>query len=64
VRGDRHAAARIVYEAFAGIHGHNRSPRNFPTLEAATELRGRFVAHPLIPSSLYEHKSYKENTVP
>lgn len=47
-RGDRNAAARVVYEAFAGIHDHHRFPRDFPTLEAATELVGSFIAHPLI----------------
>ena len=46
--GDRDAAARILYEAFAGIHDHHRFPRDFPTLEAATELVGSFIAHPLI----------------
>ena len=46
--GDRDAAARIVYEAFAGIHDHHRFPRDFPTLEAATHLVGSFIAHPLI----------------
>ena len=45
---DRDAAARIVYEAFAGIHDHYRFPRDFPTLEAATGLVGSFIAHPLI----------------
>ena len=47
-RGDRDEAARVVYEAFAGIHDHHRFPRDFPTLEAATELVGSFIAHPLI----------------
>ena len=43
---DRDAAARILYEAFAGIHDRHRFPRDFPTLEAATELVASFVAHP------------------
>lgn len=46
--GDCDAAARIVYEAFAGIHDHHRFPRDFPTLEAATDLVGSFISHPLI----------------
>src|SRR5688572_32984161 len=45
---DRDAAARIVYEAFAGIHDHHRFPRDFPTLEAATDLVGGFISHPSI----------------
>lgn len=46
--GDRDAAARIVYEAFAGIHDHHRFPRDFPTLQAATDLVRGFISHPLI----------------
>jgi GNAT superfamily N-acetyltransferase len=46
--GDRDAAAGIVYKAFAGIHDHHRFPRDFPTLEAATDLVGSFISHPLI----------------
>jgi GNAT superfamily N-acetyltransferase len=45
---DRDAAAGIVYAAFAGIHDHHRFPRDFPTLEAATDLVGVFISHPLI----------------
>ncbi len=46
--GDRDACARILYEAFAGIHDHHRFPRDFPTLEAAAQLVGMFTAHPQI----------------
>jgi GNAT superfamily N-acetyltransferase len=46
--GDRDACARIVYEAFAGIHDHHRFARDFPTVEAAEELVGMFIAHPRI----------------
>jgi predicted N-acetyltransferase YhbS len=46
--GDRDAAARIVYEAFARIHDHHRFPRDFPTLVAATDLVATFISHPLI----------------
>jgi predicted N-acetyltransferase YhbS len=45
---DRDEAARIVYEAFAGIHDHHRFARDFPTLEAAVQLTGDFIAHPSI----------------
>jgi GNAT superfamily N-acetyltransferase len=46
--GDRDETARIVYEAFAGIHDHHRFGRDFPTLEAAVELTTNFIAHPSI----------------
>jgi GNAT superfamily N-acetyltransferase len=45
---DRDEAARIVYEAFAGIHDHHRFARDFPTLDAALELTTNFIAHPSI----------------
>jgi predicted N-acetyltransferase YhbS len=45
---DRDDAARIVYEAFAGIHDHHRFARDFPTLEAALQLTDGFIAHPSI----------------
>jgi predicted N-acetyltransferase YhbS len=41
-------AARIVYEAFAGIHDHHRFARDFPTLDAATQLVEAFIDHPRI----------------
>lgn len=43
---DRDDAARILFEAFAAIHDRHRFPRDFPTLEAATELVTGFTAHP------------------
>jgi GNAT superfamily N-acetyltransferase len=43
---DRDESARIVYEAFAGIHDHHRFARDFPTLEAAVQLTSDFIAHP------------------
>jgi predicted N-acetyltransferase YhbS len=46
--GDRDEAARIVYEAFAGIHDHHRFERDFPTLEAAVRLTTNFIGHPSI----------------
>lgn len=45
---DAAVAARIVYDAFAGIHDRHRFPRDFPTLEAATTLVESFISHPLI----------------
>jgi GNAT superfamily N-acetyltransferase len=46
--GDAEACARILFEAFAGIHDAHRFPRDFPTLEAAEGLTGAFIAHPSI----------------
>ncbi len=46
---DADAAARIIYEAFAGIHDHHRFARDFPTLESAVQLTSAFTAHPSIP---------------
>lgn len=45
---DHEVAARIMYEAFAGIHDHHRFPRDFPTLDVARELVAGFSAHPSI----------------
>jgi GNAT superfamily N-acetyltransferase len=45
---DAGAAARIVYEAFAGIHDHHRFARDFPSIEAAAGLVAAFTAHPSI----------------
>jgi GNAT superfamily N-acetyltransferase len=46
--GDHAAAARITYEAFAGIHDRHRFPRDFPTLDVARGLVEAFSAHPSI----------------
>jgi predicted N-acetyltransferase YhbS len=45
---DAEQCARIVDEAFGGIHDHHRFERDFPTLEAAGQLVGAFIAHPSI----------------
>lgn len=45
---DADECTRIVYEAFARLHDHHRFPRDFPTLEAASQLTGSFIAHPRI----------------
>jgi GNAT superfamily N-acetyltransferase len=54
-RGDAAEAARIVYEAFAGIHDHHRFARDFPTLDAAAQLVDAFSSHPLIHGVVAEH---------
>jgi ribosomal protein S18 acetylase RimI-like enzyme len=46
--GDHEAAARIAYEAFAGIHDRHRFPRDFPTLDVARGLVAAFSTHPSI----------------
>jgi predicted N-acetyltransferase YhbS len=48
------AAARIAYEAFAGIHDRHRFPRDFPTLDTARELVAAFASHPSIWSVVAE----------
>jgi len=45
---DADAAARIVHDAFAGIHDHHRFPRDFPSRESAAGLVDAFIAHPSI----------------
>jgi GNAT superfamily N-acetyltransferase len=45
---DGEECARIVYEAFGGIHDHHQFARDFPTLEAAVQLTTNFIGHPLI----------------
>ena len=45
---DADEVARIVFEAFAGIHDRHVFPRDFPTLEAAAALTEAFIAHPSI----------------
>ena len=46
--GDHEAAARITYEAFAGIHDRHRFSRDFPTLDIARGLVAAFSSHPAI----------------
>jgi GNAT superfamily N-acetyltransferase len=45
---DGDECARIVYEAFGGLHDYHRFPRDFPTLESAEQLTSNFIAHPAI----------------
>jgi ribosomal protein S18 acetylase RimI-like enzyme len=53
---DADTVARILYEAFAVIHDRHRFPRDFPTLEAADQLAGSFIAHPSIWGVVAEHE--------
>ena len=46
--GDHEAVARVMYEAFAGIHDRHRFPRDFPTLDVARELVAAVSTHPSI----------------
>jgi GNAT superfamily N-acetyltransferase len=45
---DTEQCARIVYEAFGGLHDYHQFARDFPTLEAALQLTGMFIEHPAI----------------
>jgi predicted N-acetyltransferase YhbS len=46
--GDTEACARILFDAFGGLHDHHRFPRDFPELEAATALMQVWIPHPSI----------------
>jgi predicted N-acetyltransferase YhbS len=46
--GDTEACARILFDAFGGLHDHHRFPRDFPELEAATGLMQVWIPHPSI----------------
>lgn len=52
---DASECARIVYEAFGGIHDQHCFERDFPTLAAAEQLTGAFIAHPSIWGVVAEH---------
>ena len=45
---DSDECARIIVAAFGGIQDYHRFPRDFPTLEAASQLTTSFIAHPRI----------------
>jgi predicted N-acetyltransferase YhbS len=45
---DAAECARVIYEAFGGIHDHHRFQRDFPTLQAAEQLTSVLIAHPSI----------------
>lgn len=42
------ACARIVYDAFGGIHDHHRFDRDFPVIEAAEQMMGTWIPHPSV----------------
>ena len=43
---DADACARILFDAFGGIHDHHRFPRDFPSMEAATGMMAAWIPHP------------------
>jgi GNAT superfamily N-acetyltransferase len=45
---DTGAIAHVVYEAFRDIHDRHRFPRDFPTMEFATQFATAWNAHPAI----------------
>ena len=47
-RADGAECARVIYEAFGGLHDHHRFQRDFPTLQAAEQLTSVLIAHPSI----------------
>lgn len=48
VAADAEACGRIIYEAFRGIADEHGFPRDFPSVEAATQLATAFIADPAI----------------
>ena len=45
---DVDACAQIVFDAFGGIHDHHRFERDFPVLEAATQMMSAWIPHPSV----------------
>src|SRR6188472_3550408 len=45
---DAEACARICFEAFGALHDHHRVPRDFPTLDAATDMIEALISDPSI----------------
>jgi predicted N-acetyltransferase YhbS len=45
---DTEACAQIVFDAFGGIHDHHRFERDFPVLEAASQMMGAWIPHPSV----------------
>ncbi len=45
---DTEACAQIVFDAFGGIHDHHRFERDFPVLEAATQMMDAWIPHPSV----------------
>jgi GNAT superfamily N-acetyltransferase len=40
--------ARILFDAFGGIHDHHRFPRDFPSVEAAAGMLAAWIPHPAV----------------
>jgi len=45
---DTEACAKIVFDAFGGIHDHHRFERDFPVIEAATQMMDAWIPHPSV----------------
>ena len=45
---DTAACAQIVFDAFGDIHDHHRFERDFPVLEAATQMMDGWIPHPSV----------------
>ena len=45
---DAEACARILFDAFGGIHDHHRFPRDFPSMEAATGMLAAWIPNPAV----------------
>jgi predicted N-acetyltransferase YhbS len=45
---DAESCARILFDAFGGIHDHHRFQRDFPVPEAAAQVMGAWIPHPSI----------------
>ena len=48
IPGDADACGRIMYEAFGGIADQHAFPRDFPSVEVATQLASAFIAEPSV----------------
>jgi predicted N-acetyltransferase YhbS len=46
--GDQDELARILFEAFGGIHDYHRFQRDFPAIEAAVGLMSMWIPHPQV----------------
>jgi len=47
-RADAEAAVTLIYEAFRGIAEAHGFPPDFPSVKAAVQLAGAFIAHPSV----------------
>jgi hypothetical protein len=46
--GDEEACGRIIFEAFGAIADQHAFPRDFPSVEVATQLASAFIGDPSI----------------